>query len=51
MRPLKIKNTRRINGVAKPGAQLSPSQELGRVLAALCPSVLGTGDQQLPTDG
>lgn len=48
MRPLKIKNTRRINGVARPGVLcFLKSQELGRVLAALCPSFLGTGAEQL----
>lgn len=48
MRPLKIKNTRRIDGVARPGVLcFLKSQELGRVLAALCQSFLGTGAEQL----
>lgn len=48
MRPLKIKNTRRIDGVARPGVLcFLKSQELGRVLAALCSSFLGTGAEQL----
>lgn len=48
VRPLKIKNTRRIDGVARPGVLcFLKSQELGRVLAALCSSFLGTGAEQL----
>lgn len=48
MRPLKIKNTRRIDGAAQPGVLcFLKSQELGRVLAALCSSFLGTGAEQL----